>query len=287
MAGPERLRHARREPDRARADIDETIDQAFAPIARAFSNAIFFSVRVGDADVPLIVLWLVAGAVFFTAYLRFVNLRGFAHALRLVRGDYADPDDPGEVSHFQALATAISGTVGVGNIAHVAIAISVGGPGAAFWMAVAGLLGMASKFAECTLGSEVPTQELPDGSGLGRPHVLPRPRVWPSAAAPRLGQAAMGTLLRGVRSWWAPWGSAACSSRTRPTCSSSTSTGDDGELLRPARLAVRIAGHGGRWSGVVIVGGIRSIARRGQRASSPSWRSSTWPPGSSSSPPTP
>jgi AGCS family alanine or glycine:cation symporter len=132
--------------------VDQTINQAFAPIARAFSDVIFFSVSVGGTDLQLIVLWLVAGGAFFTVYLRFINLRGFAHALRLVRGDYADPEDPGEVSHFQALATAISGTVGVGNIAHVAIAISVGGPGAAFWMWVAGLLGMSSKFVECTLG---------------------------------------------------------------------------------------------------------------------------------------
>ena len=148
--------------------IDETIDQAFAPIARAFSNVIFFSIPAGGADLQLIVLWLVLGAAFFTVYLRFINVRGFMHAIRLVRGDYANKDDPGEVSHFQALATAISGTVGVGNIAHVAVAISVGGPGAAFWMWVAGLLGMASKFAECTLGVKY-RRENPDGSVSGGP----------------------------------------------------------------------------------------------------------------------
>jgi len=148
--------------------IDETIDQAFAPIARTFSDIIFFSVSVGGTDLQLIVLWLVVGAAFFTFYLRFINLRGFLHALRLVRGDYTHPNDPGEVSHFQALATAISGTVGVGNIAHVAVAISVGGPGAAFWMWVAGALGMASKFAECTLGVKY-RQQNPDGSVSGGP----------------------------------------------------------------------------------------------------------------------
>ena len=148
--------------------IDEAINGAFAPIAAAFSELIFFSVPVLGTDVQLIVLWLVAGAVFFTFYLRFINLRGFGHALRLVRGDFTDPNEPGEVSHFQALATAISGTVGVGNIAHVAVAISVGGPGAAFWMWVAGALGMASKFAECTLGVKY-RQENPDGSVAGGP----------------------------------------------------------------------------------------------------------------------
>jgi AGCS family alanine or glycine:cation symporter len=162
--------------------IDESINEAFAPIAKAFSEFIFFSVSVGDADLQLIVLWLVAGAVFFTFYLRFINIRGFVHALRLVRGDFTDPNEPGEVSHFQALATAISGTVGVGNIAHVAVAISVGGPGAAFWMLVAGLLGMASKFAECTLGVKY-RQQNPDGSFSGGPMFYMdkglRERNWP------------------------------------------------------------------------------------------------------------
>ena len=116
----------------------------------------------------MIVVWLVVGAVFFTFYFRFINVRAFGHALRLVRGDYADPDDPGEVSHFQALTTAVSGTVGVGNIAHVAIAISIGGPGALFWLVVAGLLGMSSKFVECTLGVKYRTVN-PDGSVSGGP----------------------------------------------------------------------------------------------------------------------
>ncbi len=101
---------------------------------------------------PLIVVWLVLGAIFFTLYMRFINVRGFRHALDLVRGKYDNPDDPGEVSHFQALATALSGTVGLGNIAGVAIAITVGGPGATFWMIIAGLLGMSLKFTEVTLG---------------------------------------------------------------------------------------------------------------------------------------
>jgi len=167
--------------------IDEAVNQAFTPLAKAFSDFIFFSVSVGGTDLQLIVLWLIVGAAFFTFYLRFINLRGFSHALRLVRGDFTHPNDPGEVSHFQALATAISGTVGVGNIAHVAVAISVGGPGAAFWMWVAGVLGMASKFAECTLGVMY-RQENPDGSVSGGPmfymHKGLAERNWP-----RLGRA--------------------------------------------------------------------------------------------------
>ena len=104
------------------------------------------------ADMPIVVIWLVFGAVFFTFRMNFINFKGFKHAIGLVKGDYDDPNDKGEVSHFQALTTALSATVGLGNIAGVAIAISVGGPGATFWMIVAGLLGMSAKFVECTLG---------------------------------------------------------------------------------------------------------------------------------------
>ncbi|MCP4909647.1 MAG: amino acid carrier protein [Bacteroidetes bacterium] len=105
-----------------------------------------------ESPIPLVVIWLIFGAVTFTILLRFINFRGFKHAIMLVRGVYDDPDHKGEVSHFQALTTALSATVGLGNIAGVAIAISIGGPGATFWMIIAGLLGMSSKFIECTLG---------------------------------------------------------------------------------------------------------------------------------------
>ena len=106
----------------------------------------------GSVSFPFIVVWLLVGAVFFTVFMGFINLRGFWHAIRLTRGDYDDPDDVGEVSHFQALSSALSGTVGLGNIAGVAIAIGQGGPGATFWMILVGLLGMSSKFTECALG---------------------------------------------------------------------------------------------------------------------------------------
>lgn len=103
--------------------------------------------------IPLIVVWLVAGAFFFTFKMGFIQFRGVRHAIDLVRGRYDNPSkNDGEVTHFQALVTALSATVGLGNIAGVAIAISMGGPGATFWMILAGLVGMASKFVECTLG---------------------------------------------------------------------------------------------------------------------------------------
>ncbi|MGI9592686.1 MAG: alanine/glycine:cation symporter family protein [Myxococcota bacterium] len=134
-----------------RAIIDEAIDAAFRPLAKALSDLVFLAIPIGDAELPWIVAWLIGGAVFFTLYLRFINVRGLAHAVRVVRGDFADASAAGELSPFQALTTAISGTVGVGNIAHVAIAVSVGGPGALFWLVVAGFLGMSTKFAECML----------------------------------------------------------------------------------------------------------------------------------------
>ena len=162
--------------------IAQTLDEAFRPIARGFSDIIMVTVPVGGVDVPLIVAWLILGAAFFTGYLRLINVRGFAHALRIVRGNEDPPEGPGEVSHFQALTTAVSGTVGVGNVAHIAVAVSVGGPGAAFWLVVAGFLGMASKFAECTLGVMY-RRENPDGTVAGGPMFFLdagiRERGWP------------------------------------------------------------------------------------------------------------
>lgn len=148
-----------------RASIDAEIDALMLPVADAASNFIFFSVPMFGTDVPLIVLWLIAGGVFFTLYLNFINFRGFKHGFDIIRGKFAQSDDPGQINQFQALTTAISGTVGIGNIAGVAAAISVGGPGATFWLIVAGLLGMSTKFAECTLGVKFRKYENGEVSG--------------------------------------------------------------------------------------------------------------------------
>lgn len=118
--------------------------------------------------IPFIVIWLVLGATFFTLRMGFINIRGFRHSIDLAKGKYDDPDAPGQVTHFQALATAVSGTVGLGNIAGVAVAVSLGGAGATFWMIVCGLLGMSSKFVECTLGVKY-RDILPDGRVFGGP----------------------------------------------------------------------------------------------------------------------
>jgi AGCS family alanine or glycine:cation symporter len=155
-------------PAPASLSIDEKIDAAVAPTAQFISDIIFYEVTVAGTGIPLILVWLLAGAVFFTFYLGFINFRGFKHALDIVRGKYNQVDAPGEVSHFQALTAAVSGTVGLGNIAGVAIAISLGGPGATFWMILAGLFGMSSKFVSCTLGVKY-RDEHADGTVSGGP----------------------------------------------------------------------------------------------------------------------
>ncbi|MBM4203823.1 MAG: alanine:cation symporter family protein [Gammaproteobacteria bacterium] len=132
--------------------IYQIINSAVQPLTDTVESTFFFAVPVAGADLPLIVLWLIIGGLFFTVYLRFINVRGFMHAWAVLTGKYAQSDDPGEISQFRALTTAISGTVGIGNIAGVAVAISMGGAGATFWLIVAGLLGMSTKMAECTLG---------------------------------------------------------------------------------------------------------------------------------------
>lgn len=146
--------------------IDQTINETVGLISGPFASFIFASLP--GTSVPWIVIWLVIGASVFTLYFGLIQFRAFGHAIALVRGDYADPTHAGEVSHFQALSTALSGTVGLGNIAGVAVAVTVGGPGATFWMIVAGLMGMATKFTECTLGVKY-RNEYPDGTVSGGP----------------------------------------------------------------------------------------------------------------------
>ena len=200
-------------------------------------------------------IWLVAGATFFTFYLRFINLRGFAHALRIVMGKEDQEGDIGEVSHFQALTTAVSGTVGVGNIAHVAVAVSVGGAGAAFWMVVAGFLGMASKFAECTLGVKYRVEN-PDGSISGGPMFFLdkglAERGWPRtgrvlgiyyAICIAIGSIGVGAMFQSNQAY---------EQFVVATGGSESFAADYGWLFG-AVLAVLVA--------VVIMGGIQSIAR--------------------------
>jgi len=161
-------------------DLDQKINDAFMPIAIWWENLVLTEIGIGIYNIPIILIILVGGALFFTFIFKFINIRNFGVAIQVVRGKYdyiekhqlseakeslqiysnegdikatiKDESEEGEVNHFQALTTAISGTVGLGNIAMVAVAISIGGPGATFWMILAGILGMSTKFVECTLG---------------------------------------------------------------------------------------------------------------------------------------
>ena len=174
----------------------EKIDAVFSKYTGWFVEGIFYEIPFSETfQIPWVLIVLIGGALFFTIYFKFINITGFSKAIQVVRGKYEDIEKhgaeelygadgiamsdegdivdtirdesaDGEVSHFQALTAALSATVGLGNIAGVAVALSIGGPGATFWMIVAGLLGMASKFAECTLG--VKYRDVgPDGTVYG------------------------------------------------------------------------------------------------------------------------
>ena len=134
------------------SDVEDAINGGFEPVSTAVQEVIFYAPSIGGVEVPLIVFWLVLAAAVFTVYFKGIQFTGVKTSLDLVRGKYSRSSDPGEVTHFQALSSAVSGTVGLGNIAGVGVAVTIGGPGATFWMIVAGLLGMCTKFVECTLG---------------------------------------------------------------------------------------------------------------------------------------
>ena len=130
--------------------IDQKIDKIFEASTSWFVKGVFTDVVINDYPVKVVVLWLGLAGVVMTLIFKFINLSGFGLAMRTVKGRYSEDTDPGEISHFQALSAAVSGTVGLGNIAGVAIGIMIGGPGVAFWLFLSGFLGMATKFAECT-----------------------------------------------------------------------------------------------------------------------------------------
>jgi len=149
------------------------VDSLFQPLVNFLDKILFwdpfaaFGITL-PVQVPFIIIWLIFGAFFFTIYLKFINIRGLKHAFELVIGKYDKKNPNGEISHFQALATATASTVGLGNIAGVAVAITMGGPGATFWLIIAGFLGMTTKFVECSLGVKY-RKINPDGSISGGP----------------------------------------------------------------------------------------------------------------------
>jgi AGCS family alanine or glycine:cation symporter len=160
--------------------FEAKLDGIAGVISWGLSKVLFFDIFIGygpsyepvgggeekTVAMPFVVAWLIVGAVFFTIRSRLINVRAFKHAIHVTAGRYDDPEDAGEVTHFQALTAALSATIGLGNIAGVAIAVGLGGPGATFWMILAGLLGMTSKFMECTLGQKY-RDVRPDGAIMG------------------------------------------------------------------------------------------------------------------------
>lgn len=200
--------------------LDERINEAFTPFANWWLDVVLhpfpFTKSIIEGGIPTIIFLLVLGAGFFTIYFGFINIRKFGMAINVVRGKYDEIDDhgvaakaavniqdgdivdtikdegeEGEVSHFQALATAVSGTVGNGNIAGVALAIALGGPGATFWMILCGLLGMSTKFVECTLG--VKYRDVgPDGTVYGGP------MYYMTKGLKERGYVTLGKILAGI-----------------------------------------------------------------------------------------
>ncbi len=133
--------------------IEQKIDVTIQPCVQFLESIIFWKpFESYGFHMPIVVIWLLVGAIYFTFYFGFIHLRLFKHAIDITRGLYDKKNEEGEVSHFQALVTALSGTLGLGNISGVALAIGMGGPGATFWIIVAGFFGMTAKFLECTLG---------------------------------------------------------------------------------------------------------------------------------------
>lgn len=266
------------EPAKAKT-IDEMIDQGFKPIADTWGGIIFFEVYPG---VPFVLVLLVFGALFFTIAFSFVNIRRFPLAINVVRGKYDEieqagyatesyvesdtinvvdgnlPDTirdesvHGEVSHFQALATAVSGTVGLGNIAGVAVAVAVGGPGATFWMIVCGLLGMSTKFVECTLGVKYRDLEA-DGTVYGGP------MYYLSNGFKDIGMTGFGKVLAvifAIMCVGGSFGGGNAFQSNQATVQITSMTGLEGGAIKTIIgiiMAILV--------GIVIIGGIKRIAK--------------------------
>ncbi len=238
--------------------FDARINEAVAPYLDKVTNFVFGGIEVAkDVDgnpvkLPIVVVWLGLAAVIITIYFKFLNLRSWKLAADTIRGKYSSPDDPGEITHFQALCAALSGTVGLGNIAGVAIAISIGGPGATFWMILVGLFGMTSKFCECTLG--VKYRSIENGVVYGGP------MQYLKKGFAEKGMASFGMILAGLFAFLCIGGSFGGGNMVQANQASAQLAGLLGEesIFSENRwifgliMAVAV--------GLVIIGGIKSIA---------------------------
>jgi alanine or glycine:cation symporter, AGCS family len=264
-------------PEAESMGLDERINEKFEPIADKWESIVLTKVPIPwtDTSIPMVVLLLVVGAVFFTLYFSFINVRRFPLAINVVRGRHDDVDShgvektdlhveggdiidtirdesaEGEVSHFQALATAVSGTVGLGNIAGVAVAIAVGGPGATFWMVVCGLLGMSTKFVECTLG--VKYRDVgPDGTVYGGPMYYLRKGLKDVGAA---GFGKVLGVLFAILCVGASFGGGnvfQSNQATKQVIALTGATGGSAGVIIGVVMAIIV--------GIVIIGGIKRIA---------------------------
>ncbi|MEU2989201.1 alanine/glycine:cation symporter family protein [Streptomyces griseoincarnatus] len=239
--------------------IDDAVSDFFDPVATTVGDIVFYTVPVAGTDLPLIVAWLVIAGLVFTSWFGLIQARKLKLAFDVVRGRYDEKGSPGEVNHFQALTAAVSGTVGLGNIAGVAVAVSIGGPGATFWMILCGLLGMATKFVEVTLGVKYREQH-PDGTVSGGPmHYLPK------GLAERFGRggAKLGKVLAVLASvmilFFGLFGGNLFQTNQSYAQISSTFGGEDGFLASSAG-AVLFGLVVAALVGLVLLGGIRSIA---------------------------
>jgi len=230
----------------------QAINDTVAPFSAAANAVIFFGVEIGGVKLPLVVVWLLTAATVLTVRLGFINIRGFRHALALLfrrteaRSKAAGVAAPGEISHFQALTAALSGTVGLGNIASVPIAIVLGGPGAMFWMMLAGGLGMASKFAECALAVKYRKVHADGGISGGPMYYIEA--IFRRRGAPRLGKG-----LAIFFAIMAIGGSVSVFQVNQAHAQFESVTGLSAPLLFGGLMAGGVA--------VIILGGIRSIGR--------------------------
>lgn len=175
-------------------NIDQSINQAFQPVSEAVAAIVFYAEPWSGFDIKLILVWLVLASLFLTVYFGFINIRYFKHGIDLLRGKYDKKGDDGQINRFQALTTSLSGTVGLGNIAGVAVAVSAGGPGAVFWMAMMGLFGMSAKFAEAALG--VQYRHHPDPNRPER--ISGGPMYYIKAAFEKVNLPVIGAFLAGL-----------------------------------------------------------------------------------------
>ena len=237
---------------------DEWIDEKVGPTLDQVTSTVFYGVQVttdqdgNPVELPLVVVWLALAAFIITLYFKFLNLRSWRLAARTIAGKYSSKDDPGEITHFQALSAALSGTVGLGNIAGVAIAISMGGPGATFWMILIGLFGMSSKFCECTLGVKYRTIE--NGKVYGGPMQYLRKGL----AERNLGM--LGVMLAGLFAILCIGGSFGGGNmvQANQACDQLVQVLGEDSYFAENRWAFGVVL--GVTVGLVIIGGIKSIA---------------------------